>query len=233
MNYKDMISNIKKDNIKSLYFFSGEEEYLMYKIIEMLKEKYIEESLETLNYIVIDGKEVDFDSILNACETLPFMSPKKIVIIKDISEIVENNPKDFSDTMASYIENLGDYLCLIIMDRSNNFKKANKIYKIVKKLDGVVEFPRLKGRDLYAWVEKRFKKFNKEISNANINYFIQQSTYSDYNSEKTLYDLENEITKLVNFTLNNVITKEDIDLVLARTLDTNIFNLLNSITKRQ
>src|SRR5690554_4820371 len=113
MNYIELISDIKKDKIKSLYFFTGSEEYLMYETIEVLKSKYIDESLETLNYIILDGKDISFDNILNACETLPFMSPKKIVIIKDISEIVENNDKDFIDVLSSYMEDLGDYVCMI------------------------------------------------------------------------------------------------------------------------
>lgn len=232
MNYIELISDIKKNNIKSLYLFTGDEEYLMHETIEFLKRKYIDESLEALNYITIDRKEIDFDYILNACETLPFMSPKKIVVIRDISEIIEATDKDFVDIMSSYMEELGEYICMIIMDRSNNLKKTNKIYKTAKKLNGIVEFPKLKGRDLYAWIEKQCKKYNKKISNADLNYFIQQSTYSDYNSSKTLYDLENEFKKVVDFAPRDNITKDDIDLVLVKTLDTNIFNLLTCITQK-
>ena len=36
------------------------ENYLMDKAIELLKDKYIDKSFETLNYVVLDGKEVYF-----------------------------------------------------------------------------------------------------------------------------------------------------------------------------
>lgn len=232
MNYNDFILDIKKDNLKPVYFFTGDEEYLMYETIEIFKQKYIDKSLEAINYIIIDGKDKNFDSILNACETLPFISPKKLVLIKDISEIIENAEDNFPDIMSSYLEGLDDFLCLIIMDRSNNLKKTSKLYKTIKKLDGVVEFPKLNGRDLNSWIENKCKKYKKSISNANLNYFIQQSTYSEYNSTKTLYDLENELIKVVNHTLDKEISKNDIDVVLSKTLDTNIFNLLTSITKK-
>ena len=200
--------------------------------IEIFKDKYIDKSLEALNFVIIDGKEKNFDSILNACETLPFISPKKLVLIKDISEIIDNAENNFVDIMSSYLEKLDDYLCLIIMDRSNNLKKTSKLYKTIKGLDGIVEFPKLKGRDLNSWIENKCKKYKKSISNSNLNYFIQQSTYSEYNSTKTLYDLENELIKVVNHTLDKEILKEDIDIVLSKTLDTNIFNLLTCITKK-
>jgi DNA polymerase-3 subunit delta len=232
MNYNEFMSCIKKDKILPVYFLSGNEEYLMKEAVEALKDKYIDKSFEALNYVIIDGKEKSFDDILNACETLPFMSEKKLVVIKDISEIMENNLNELDKTLSSYIENLDSYLCLIIMDRSNNFKKTTKLYKTINKLGGVVEFNSLKGRELNTWVENKFKKNNKKISASNISYFIGQSSYSDYNSIKTLYDLENELTKVVDYTSNNEVNKEDIDLVLTKTLDTNIFNLLGSINKR-
>ncbi|WP_353096100.1 DNA polymerase III subunit delta [Tissierella praeacuta] len=232
MNYSEFINFIKKDNLLPVYFFTGAEEYLMNEAIEALKEKYIDESLEALNYITIDGKEMKFDNILNACETLPFMASKKIVIVKDISEIIENEGNNLEVKLSSYVEGLDNYLCLIMMDRSNKLKKTSKLYKTINKLNGVVEFGKLKGRDLNIWLENKLKKYNKKISNADLNYFIQASGYSDYNSVKTLYDLENELLKIINYVSNNEIMKEDIDMILTKTLDTNIFNLLSSINKK-
>lgn len=232
MNYNEFMNCIKKNNILPVYFFSGSEEYLMKEALEAVKNKYIHESFEALNYVIIDGKEKVFDDILNACETLPFMSDKKLVVIKDISEIMENDSSELDKELSSYVETLDNYICLIIMDRSNNFKKTTRLYKTIKKLDGVVEFSSLKGRELNIWVEDKFKKNNKKISASNINYFTQQSTYSDYNSTKTLYDLENEVVKVASYSQNNEISKEDIDVVLTKTLDTNIFNLLGSISKK-
>ncbi|HAE91727.1 MAG TPA: DNA polymerase III subunit delta, partial [Tissierella sp.] len=86
MNYSEFMKSINKESLLSVYLFVGAEEYLMNEAIESLKERYIDESLEALNYMIIDGKEMKFDNILNACETLPFMSSKKLVVIKDISE---------------------------------------------------------------------------------------------------------------------------------------------------
>lgn len=232
MNYKELISSINNDKLLTVYLFTGIERYLMDKTLELLKEKYIDKSFETLNYIVLDGKEVEFKDILDACETLPFMSQKKIVVIKDINEVMGNKGVDFDKKLSDYITKLDDYLIFIIIDKSNNMGQSTNIYKTVKKLGGIVEFEKLKGRDLSLWVEKKFKGFKKAISYDNIIYFLQSSSYNAYNSPKTLYDLENEILKIVNFTDNKEITREDIDLVLSRTLDTNIFNLLSYINKK-
>lgn len=232
MDYKELINNIDNGKLATVYLFKGIEKYLMDKSIELIKEKYIDKAFETLNYIVLDGKDVDFERILDACETLPFMSQKKLVIVKDINEIMENKGIDFDKKFGDYISKLGDYLILIIIDKSDSFNSSSNIYKAVKKLGALVEFNKLKGKDLNAWVEKKFKEHNKTISYGNLTYFIQSSSYSAYNSLKSLYDLENEILKIINFTEKVEITKEDIDLVLSKTLDTNIFNLLTYINRR-
>lgn len=232
MNYSEFIKIIKEDKLLPVYLFTGAEEYLMHEAIEKLKNKFIDPSLEALNYITIDGKEMRFDNILNACETLPFMSSKKLVIIRDISEIMENDENDFDKILGLYVEKLDNYLCLIIMDRSNNLKKTSKIYKSINKLSGIVDFTKLKGKDLNIWVEEKLKQNNKKISYSNLNYFLQQSTYNEYNSIKNLYDLENELLKVINFSIKDEVTKEDIELVLTKTFDINIFNLLDSINKK-
>lgn len=232
MNYKEFIKRIKTEDLKSVYLFIGDEEYLMLDAIERLKKEYIEDSLEALNYVTIASKEKGFDNILNACETLPFMASKKIVIVKDIVELLDQDENNPDEKLGSYVGGLDDYVILILVDKFNKIRKSTKTYKAIKKLDGVVQCDKLKGRDLNLWVEGKLRENNKEISNANLSYFLQKSAYMEYGSIKTLYNLENEILKLANYSTDEFVSKDDIDLVLTKTLDTNIFNLLNSINKK-
>lgn len=232
MEYKEFIKIIGTNKLRPVYLFTGDEEYLILDVVERLKKQYIEDNFEALNYINIGTKENSFDNILNACETLPFMSDKKLIVVKDIVEVLENDDNNIDEKLSTYIKELDDYLFLILIDKSNKIKKTTKLYKAIKKIDGIVEFNKLKGRDLNLWIEYKFRENNKQISHSNISYLIQKSTYSEYGSTKTLYDLENEILKLSNHTLEESILKDNIDLVLTKTLDTNIFNLLASINRK-
>lgn len=227
---KEFISLLKKDDIDSAYLFIGVEDYLKDECIDLIKKKYIDSSLETLNFVVLDGKISTADDLINSCETLPFMSPKKIVVLKDISQFFdreENNSKEMYD----YLGNLGNHLCLILVDENNELKKTSKVYKYYKKTNKVVEFDKLKGKDLSLWVEKTVKGNNLRISYSNINYLIQNSSYFSKNITTTLYDLENELRKIISYVKDDEITKEDIDIVMVKTLDNNIFDLLSSINK--
>lgn len=240
MKFEVFLKDIKEDKLKPVYLFYGEEDYLMDYSIETLKQKYINKGLESLNYILLDGDIIEMKDIYDACETLPFMSEKKIVIIKNLGifgsktkgQAAEyfNNKRD---ELKNYILTLEDYICLVFLEKNINIDKRKALIKSIKKSGEIIEFTKLKGRDLNNWINKAFKKHKKTISYQNINYFIQHSLYFDRDMKKSLYDLENEIIKLVNFTGDRKeITAKDIDVVMAKSLDTNIFNLLNSIGQK-
>lgn len=241
MNSKEFIEKVKERDLKPVYLFYGEEDYMINYTIDFIKETFIDKSLETLNLIILEGSSIDFDSILNACETLPFMSEKKIVIVNDFPQLFKNKNRDLVnsveidiDTLSKYILNLENYLCLVFVVKQGEIDKSNSLYKSIKKVGDLVEFNKLRGSDLDKWVEDKFKKYNKKISKSNINYFIQQSSYFDANHNKTLYDLENEIIKICNYLLNKKeVTKETIDLLMPKSLEMNVFNLLNSISNKK
>ncbi|HHV27524.1 MAG TPA: DNA polymerase III subunit delta [Tissierellia bacterium] len=240
MRFEDFIKDMREDKIKPVYLFYGEEDYLIDYSIKSLKEKYVNEGLETLNYIVLDGDNIEMSHIYDACETLPFMSEKKVVIIKNLgifgSKTKGQGAEYFNqkkDELKKYISTLEDYICLVFVEKNTNIDKRKGIIKSINKFGRVIEFTKLKGRDLNNWIGKAFKKYGKIISYNNINYFIQHSSYFDRDINKSLYDLENEIIKLVNFTGDRKeINVKDIDEVMTKSLDTNIFNLLNSIGEK-
>ncbi|QQY80451.1 DNA polymerase III delta subunit [Keratinibaculum paraultunense] len=241
MNYKELIRKAKSLDLKSVYLFYGEEHYLIDHTLNTIKEIYIDEAFEPLNYLVMEGKNLNFEAILNACETLPFMSDKKIVVIKDHPLFKSNkdviigdkNIEDYKNELVDYLDKLEDYLCLIFLEKTTNIRKSNALYKKIAKVGDVIEFKKLRGQDLNNWVENSFKKYNKSILKSDINYFITYSAYFDPNQEKNLYDLENEIIKICNYLRDEErVNRKILDLIMTKPLDMNVFNLLNSISQK-
>lgn len=231
MNYKEFLNGVKNNTIDSSYLFYGEEEYLINECIGILKNSFIDKSFEELNIANIDGREANFDKLMNACETLPFMSEKKIVLLNDINIFFEREESAAGLDIYKYLDTLGSHVCLILIDNLGELKKTSKLYKFYNKRNRAVEFLKLRGKDLNLWIEDKLSKYNKKISLSNINYFIQRSTYLSRNINSNLYYLENEIIKTISFSKRDEVTKEDIDLVLAKSLDSNIFDLLSAVNK--
>lgn len=228
MNYKDFKDLLRSEDINSTYLFMGDEDYLMNECIDLVKKKYVSEGMEVLNISELDGKTINFEDLMNSCETLPFMASRKIVVLNHMSMFFSNEQKD---EIYDYLDNLGSHLLLLMVDSSNDLKKTTKIYKYYNKKNRLVEFTKLNGKPLNTWLEKLAKKYKVKISPANINYFIQNSTYLSRNVVSSLYDLENEFIKLISYCNKGEIEKEDIDFVMVKSIDNNIFDLLGAISK--
>lgn len=229
MNYNNFLKEISSGQVQSSYLFMGDEEYLMKQAIGRLKDKYIDKNFETLNYIVLNGKKEDIDSLINACETLPFMNPKKLVVVEDINSFLDNIEDRKMDELYSYIDRLGDFLILILLDNENSLKKSRKLYKIYKAKDNFVEFSKLGGRDLNNWVSSILTKNKRKMTPGDMEYFISESSYNSRNIDINLYDLENQILQIIDHKKEELIDRQSIDAVLIRSIDTNIFELLDAI----
>ncbi len=229
MNYAEFQEKIKKDKLDSVYLFWGQEEYLMNMTMDKLKERYIEDSFEAINYIRIDGKISGFQDLVDACETLPFMSDKKIILLNDIYEFMDNLLDREEERFYKYMDELGDFICLILMDNTLSISRNKKTYRYFNKRGRVVDFSKLIGKELKGWIEDILKKHDKMMNYSTINYFIQRSSYSSKDADRDLFDLENEILKIIDHSKNREISKDDIDKVLIRAIDTNIFKLLDAI----
>ncbi|QXM06213.1 DNA polymerase III subunit delta [Crassaminicella indica] len=235
MNYKEVLKDLKNDALNNLYLFYGQEYYLIENILNSIKEKIINKGFEDLNYQFIDGKETDVNTIINACETLPFMAERRMVLVKDL-ECFFGKRKNISDgeeeRLTKYFANLPATTHLFFVV-TQDIDKRKKIIKAISKYGKIVAFEKLSERDMHKWILKSFKKYNKEINDREISYFLDITGYLDKNSNKNLKDLDNEINKLCSFLGDRiVVTSSDIELLAPKSIENNIFSLVESIGRK-
>ncbi|MGL5507105.1 MAG: DNA polymerase III subunit delta [Paraclostridium sp.] len=231
MDYKDIIRNMNNGEFKNVYLFYGREFYLLENVIKTCR-KSLNESMVDFNMDILDGKELTLDQVISNAETLPFMDDKKIIIIKDF-ELLKGKKKNFTDTDESefidYLDKTPNSTVLIFIVYGDVDKRKSLVKKISKV--GVVNHcDKLNDMDLFKWVKNKFKKTEIGITDSEIAYFIDQEGYRDKNSEKTLSDLENEISKISSFVgKGNLVTKEIIDKLSPKKLENDIFKLIDEI----
>lgn len=225
MNYKKIYSD---DSHSGAYLFYDREKYLIENAIKYLTVKYVKDTA-AFNLIKLDGKTISPADILDACETYPVMSEKKVVIVKDVVDFISENDlkKDFFD----FLDNLSDFVVLIMWDRES-IKKNTKLFKYFKKINRDIEFPKLRNADLINFIKGYLIRKNKKIKPADISYLINASNYNSRNEEITLLDLKSELDKIASLNSSEFVTKSDIDLSMTEGIDTNIFNFLDAMMKR-
>src|SRR5665647_3182583 len=105
MNYKELNKDIRNKDIGPVYLFTGAEYYIGHMMEKTLMTNVISKGLEALNLTIFTDKNPDISEILSTCETLPLMSKKRMVIIREPAQIGKISDKREIDYFAAYLEN--------------------------------------------------------------------------------------------------------------------------------
>lgn len=77
MDLDNFEQQIKKNALKGCYILYGPDENLIKDAISKAVDSVVEDTFRDLNLVKFDGMKVQFEDVMNACETLPFMSEKR------------------------------------------------------------------------------------------------------------------------------------------------------------
>ncbi|SHE90816.1 DNA polymerase III subunit delta [Alkalibacter saccharofermentans] len=229
MNYKELLKDIKDNNIGELYLVYGEEYLLSSMMVKNLKKALVDESFEQFNYHKIDDKNTTADDIISQCETMPFMSEKRMVLIVDYPLLANTggNEKD-GDKLIEYLNSPNKSTCLVFI--SKTIDKKRRLYKNIAKNGSLVECAKLERKDLERWITKRIRISGKTIDKKAMDLFIEGMDYLGKDSKMTLGDIENETEKLISLGGNDrIITQEEVEKIMVKSMESNIFKMLDHI----
>jgi len=225
------IDGIVRETVnKPICYIFGEEIYLVEKAAADIVTSLLTPQQQTINLAYLDGKAAGMEDLEASCETLPFLAAKRVTVLKNPSFFIEKESKD--DKLLNYFLKLGDHQILLLVDSENGLKKNTRIYKQLEKRGYTMEFGKLNSNQLQSWARQSISSGGKDISQSDLSYLLQLSGYLNRNNSNNLYDLENEINKVAAYTSSIQISRDDIDRVMIRSLDKNIFDLLEAVGRK-
>lgn len=221
--------NIKGGKIDNCYVFVGIDENLIKESISAITERALGGGNLDFNLFKFDGEKVEEDEIINACETMPFMSEKKVVIVyrANFLKDSEKSRESVYKRINGYLSNPNPQTILLmyyVFDNSRE-KESRKIKNLDKKVT-VVKVDKLKGAILQKKVKDIFHGKGKEIQRNELTFFCNMV-------ENNMEIIKNEIDKLVNYTEGREITKEDIVELLPSKNENDIFNLVDLLSQKK
>lgn len=159
MDVKQAFRDIKQGNISPVYVCYGTESYLMNEFTERLIEKLVEPEHREMALIRFDTGETPIDAILEEAETLPFLVPSKIVLVRDgvlfaagkETNKVEHRP----DRLAAYMAQPSETTVLVFLVPHEKLDERKKLVKAAKASDLVLAFAPLSAEELTGWLQKR------------------------------------------------------------------------------
>jgi DNA polymerase-3 subunit delta len=223
---------IKKNSIKNSYIFCGQDEELIKEGIKLLIKPFVQDTETDLNYIKFDGNKLNTEELINACETMPFFGEKKVVLVYRagfLADKTDSANTNIFNQIKEYMKNIPPYTILIIYyvlsDKRETPKKNKKIMSL-DKITTIVNFEKLRRDRFIKKVEEIFKLKGKEIQNVELRYFCERVPNN--------FDIiNNEIDKIIDYTADRKIQKQDIDKLLPAKSEEDIFDLVDLISQRK
>ncbi|HBB30090.1 MAG TPA: DNA polymerase III subunit delta [Clostridiales bacterium] len=232
MNYKELKNNVKKDNLYNFIVLYGDEVFLIDDAIRNITNKYLSQDFKEMNYTKFEKIEDSFNEFYETVTTFPFMSDKKVIVVNESDFMTSTGSlnKAYEDKLISLLSSESSTSIVIFVLKNKKPDTRKKMVKIFKDNNSIYEIKKLEEGELINWIVEGFKAKGLKINPSNANYIALNCGYLDYESVVNLYDINNEIDKIYSYAMDNgEVTREDIDLLLTKSLDSNIFKLVDYI----
>jgi DNA polymerase III subunit delta len=148
MKYHDLIAALKKGAILPLYLFFGEEEFLIQEAVDLIVKRVVDPGTRDFNFNVLHCRDMPASEIVALAQTLPFMSEKRLVIVKGIDEFKAADIEE----ITPYLRDPSPSTCLVMVSNQERYDKKPVIIAVEAR--GVVTrfFPLL-DREIISWIE--------------------------------------------------------------------------------
>ena len=131
-----LFKDLKKE-VHPLYYLHGDDTFMLDAAETAMVKSALPEGPSAFNYDMFRGKEATAEKIQTACETLPMLSSKRLVIVKDAQEM----PNQEVNELTSYFKDPSPFTTLVFVFRTQKkkpdgrsagikaLKKASKLYE--------------------------------------------------------------------------------------------------------
>ena len=232
MKVEDLEKELKQNKLNSLYLLYGEEVFLLESSLKSIIKNF-GEKIKGINYIVLD--ETNIDEILSDIETPAFGYEKKLIIArntglfkKDLKKKSKNNNSDLKEKINDYIKENIDIIneSVILVFVEEGVDKC-ELLSTIEKLGIVCNFEAQKPYQLQKRLKGIVDAYKENIDMNTLNYFIECCGTA-------MQELINEIRKMIEYAgIGGTITKQDIDLLSIKKMESIIFDLTDSLGKKE
>lgn len=205
--------------ILPVYAVFGPEAFLRQEHIARVIRSVLGEGFEPLALSEYDGPSADLASVLDDLRTLPFLSPRRLVIVRNADAFLGKEAN--RDALGRYLESPGDTGVLLLV--GNTFDARLKISKLIQRVGEVTKCEVTRQFRTAAWLAERAGVRDKRIEPAAVRA-LADLVGND------LAVLDNEIEKLSLYAGSApTITNEHVVALVGLQRDETVFGITDAI----
>jgi len=218
-----------------LYILFGLDEFSLYETLSDIRKSLGDPAMQEINTATLEGQKLTYDELGNLCETVPFMTDKRLVIVRGLLERFDSRGKAANRkagsqatkqqaeiaTFIEVISRVPETTILVMVDETQ-IKNSNPLLNAITAKGEVRSFPLLKGSRLHQWIQKRVSEEGGTIAPQAVCLMAELVG-------SNLRLIANEISKLVLYTGGRPISETDVKTVVSFAQESNIFILVDAI----
>jgi DNA polymerase-3 subunit delta len=218
-----------------LYILYGQDDFSLNQAVEKIKADLGDREMVATNTTSLEGQHLTLSELRNKCDAAPFLSSHRLVIVDGLLgrfEVKQSRPRSGRgksgnglgewEDLASYIEQMPETTVLMLID--GEMKGQNPLLKKLSSLAEVKTFPLLRGRDLRAWIQKRVREEDGDITPQAVN-LLAELIGGD------LWAMNGEIQKLLLYSQERPISEDDVRQLVSHVQEANIFALVDAVAE--
>lgn len=205
-----------------IYLFTGTSEIFIKNRMNRIIQSFNKYEYTIIKY---DMETTSLSTVLSDAITVPFLEELKIIILKNPKFLTKSatSTKDEIKAMLKYLKNPCDSTLLIIDATNTVINQSNEIYKMLKNVARIIDYPDSEEIELKGWIVRSFDANGIDIKDDALTLLLE---YIGDDQAR----LSQEIDKLSSYVgKGGTIRKEDIKLLVPKNINNEIYLLIKAI----
>jgi DNA polymerase-3 subunit delta len=215
---------------KTFYLFHGDDDFTREQEVAALRAKMGDSDNGDLNTSEFDGEAAEVQAILNAVSSYPFLSDRRLVIVKGMIGWITRKGagetgKKAVEQLTEALPHLPEWARLVFVERQL-LTESNRIRKLARELPNGYEKAFTAPSDTTGWIVRRAKDAYQTEIEPRAASALASVTGSD------LYRADNELVKLVTYLDGeHPINEEDIALLTPYLSEARVFDMVDALAE--
>jgi DNA polymerase-3 subunit delta len=217
--YQAVEKSLKDQTFAPIYFFFGDEPYLLQQAVQYLKVCALHGGAADFNFSSYYAADTEPGRIRDEVETLPMMAPRRVVIVKEVQDFTDKEWEQMEPILQTPV----DSTVLILM--ASRIDKRKKYFKLLYEQSVFTEFKKPFENQIPGWVRQICKAHELEITDEAVQLLHRLVG-------NQLLEIEAEVKKLADFVgARKEIQLEDVAQCVSKRREQNVFSLAARIAE--
>ncbi|RME04734.1 MAG: DNA polymerase III subunit delta, partial [Bacteroidetes bacterium] len=164
--HQQILQSLRKKDFKPVYFLHGPEPYFIDSIEKFIEENALPEEQKAFNQIILYGKDVDANTVIDNARRFPMMAEHQVVILREAQMM-----RELKD-LETYLQQPQPSTILVICHKHKNFT-GKKLIDLASKTGVVFESKKLYENQVFDWVQDHIRSLGYDITSHATNLLIE------------------------------------------------------------